>query len=206
MVKGFLNRVVTTLATGVTLSVAIAIDAPRTIAASLVQQDLFFGRNIPGGGEVSEEQFQAFVDSVITPRFPAGLTIFNGDGQYRDSTNTIIEEKSKLVTLFVEDTPASKTGINDLVASYLFSFNQESVLQVLNRDDLKVGFGFGENLIDNDPVPELIKADLFFGRNISSGGEVSEEQFQAFVDSVITPRFPAGLTAFNANGQYRDIT
>ena len=32
----------------------------------LIQEDLYFGRNIPGGGEVSESQFQMFVDSVTT--------------------------------------------------------------------------------------------------------------------------------------------
>ena len=206
MVKGLLNKVATTLATGVSLSVAFAIDVPKTMAASLAQQDLFFGRNIPGGGEVSEEQFQTFVDSVITPRFPAGLTVFNANGQFRNSAGTIIDEKSKVVTLFLEDTLESKSAVNEIVAAYLPKYNQESVLQVFNKDHLKVGFGAGENLIDNDPVPEFIRADLFFGRNIPDGGEVSEEQFQAFVDSVITPRFPAGLTAFNAEGQFRDST
>ena len=204
--KNLLTNVVKTLATSVVLSIAIAVDAPEVEAISLIQKDLFFGRNISGGGEVSEAQFQAFVDNIITPRFPAGLTIFDAEGQFEDSTGTIIEERSKLVTLFVEDTPKSESAIGEIVTAYLQQFNQESVLQVTNEDDLKVGFGVGENLIDNDPIPEFIEADLFFGRNIPGGGEVSEAQFQAFVDSFITPRFPAGLTIFDADGQFQDST
>ncbi|HEY9650884.1 MAG TPA: DUF3574 domain-containing protein [Coleofasciculaceae cyanobacterium] len=204
--KNLLTKVRKTLATAIVLSVAILVDAPNSEAISLIQKDLFFGRNIPGGTEVSEEEFAAFVDSVITPRFPAGLTIFDADGQFLDSTGTIIEEQSKLVSLFIEDTPESKAAINEIVTAYLQKFNQESVLQVTNEDELKVGFGTGENLIDNDLVPEFIQADLFFGRDIPGGGEVSEAQFQAFVDSVITPRFSAGLTIFDADGQYLDST
>jgi transcription termination factor NusB len=204
-----MNRTITQLKTAVmtmtaTVSVAIAADCSAVSAAALVQKDLFFGRNISGGGQVSEEQFQAFVDSVVTPQFPAGLTITDADGQFLDSTGTLVQEPSKLVTLFVEDTPETDAAINAIVASYLQQFNQESVLQVTNEDELKVGFGAGENLIDNDPIPEFIQADLFFGRNIPGGGEVSETEFQAFVDAIITARFPAGLTIFDGDGQFRD--
>lgn len=199
-----IGKIVPNLLTSAILTLTVALDVPQAKAVELIQQDLFFGRNIAGGGQVSEEEFQAFVNRVITPRFPAGLTIFDGDGQFKDSTNKIIQEPSKLVTLFVEDTPQTKRSINEIVTAYLQQFQQESVLQLTNKDELKVGFGAGENLIDNDPIPELIETELFFGRNIPGGGEVSEEEFQAFVDRVITPLFPDGLTVFEANGQFKD--
>jgi hypothetical protein len=185
-------------------AVALIANISKANAQSLIQKDLFFGRNIAGGGQVSEAQFQAFVDNVITPRFPAGLTIFEADGQFLDSDNQVIKEPAQVVSLFVEDTPESDRSIQEIVAAYLQHFNQESVLQVTNKDELKVGFGVGENLIDNDVITELIEAELFFGRNITGGGQVSEAQFQAFVDSFITPRFPAGLTIVDADGQFLD--
>jgi hypothetical protein len=202
----FSGKFASTLLTSAMLSVAIAMDVPKVKAFSLIREDLFFGRNIANGGQVSEDRFQAFVDSVITPSFPDGLTIFDTDGQFLDSMNAIVEEPSKVVTLFVEDTPKSKLDLNEVVASYLQQFNQESVLQVTNKDELKVAFDAGENLIDNNPTPEFIETDLFFGRNISGGGVVSQEQFQAFVDNVITPRFPDGLTIFDTDGQFKDST
>ncbi len=38
------------------------------------------------------------------------------------------------------------------------------------------------------------------------GGSVSQEDWQLFVAEVITPRFPEGLTAWAAAGQWRDAT
>jgi hypothetical protein len=161
----------------------------------LIQQDLYFGLNLPGGGEITQAQFQSFIDSVITPRFPAGLTIFDADER----------ENTKVVSLFVENTGESEAAIDEVVEAYNKQFGV-SALQVTNQDDLKVGFGVGENLINNDRIPELIQVDLFFGRNIAGVGEVSQEQFQAFVNSVITPRFPAGLTIFDTDGQFLSST
>jgi hypothetical protein len=45
--------------------------------------------------------------------------------------------------------------------------------------------------------------DLFFGRSIPGGGGVSEAQGRPFLDEDVTPRFPDGLTIFDAQGQWR---
>ncbi len=171
----------------------------------LIRADLFFGRNIAGGGEVTQQQFQDFVDNVVTPRFPAGLTEFDANGQFQNSKGIIIDEKSKVLSLISEDTEQNEAAINEIVEAYTQQFQQESVLQAIN-EDVTVSFGPTDNLIDNDPTPELIRADLFFGRNIAGGGEVTQQQFQDFVDDVVTPRFPAGLTEFDANGQFQNST
>jgi hypothetical protein len=36
---------------------------------------LFLSRNIPGGGEVGDEDWQHFLDEEVTPRFPDGLAV-----------------------------------------------------------------------------------------------------------------------------------
>ena len=171
----------------------------------LIQVDLFFGRDISGVGEVSESQFQTFVDREITPRFPDGLTIFDTQGQFQDSTGTVVEESSKVVSLIIEDTETNEVAIDEIANEYIEQFQQESVLQVAN-EDLTISFGGEEDLIDNDLNPELIQVDLFFGRDISGVGEVSEAQFQSFVDEEITPRFSDGLTIFDTLGQFQDST
>jgi len=50
----------------------------------------------------------------------------------------------------------------------------------------------------------LVSDRLFCGRNIPSGGNVSEAQWDDFVRDVVTPRFPKGLTIWQARGQWRD--
>lgn len=55
-----------------------------------------------------------------------------------------------------------------------------------------------------------IRTELYFGLAIPaggaypSGGRVTEEMWQVFVDEEITPRFPDGLSVFKVQGQWRD--
>jgi Protein of unknown function (DUF3574) len=169
-----------------------------TETPSLIQQDLYFGQTRSNGCPISDTEFQRFVDSVITSRFSAGLTIFDAEGQLRKQSG---KNSIKVITLYAEDTSESQAAIDQIVKNYRKQFGI-NVLQVTNEDDLRIGFGVGENLIDNDPEPELIQVDLFFGRNIGNVESVSQEQFQAFVDREITPRFPLGLTNLDAKGQF----
>ncbi|HEY0437853.1 MAG TPA: DUF3574 domain-containing protein, partial [Phenylobacterium sp.] len=50
---------------------------------------LFFGRNIAGQPEVSEADFRKFVDEELTPRFPDGLTVLDGGGQWRGKQDVL---------------------------------------------------------------------------------------------------------------------
>jgi hypothetical protein len=49
-------------------------------------------------------------------------------------------------------------------------------------------------------------AELLFGRNIGNRLGVSEAAWGRFVDREIAPRFPDGLTVFDASGRWRDRT
>lgn len=44
---------------------------------------------------------------------------------------------------------------------------------------------------------------LFLGTDRPDGGTVSTVEWNAFLRDVVTPRFPAGLTAWPAAGQWR---
>ncbi len=46
-------------------------------------------------------------------------------------------------------------------------------------------------------------AELVFGRNIGEALGVSDADWKPFVDQEVTPRFPDGLTVFDAAGQWR---
>lgn len=47
------------------------------------------------------------------------------------------------------------------------------------------------------------RTELFFGRAKPDGSTVTDAEFRQFLDEEITPRFPHGLTAVTANGQFR---
>jgi hypothetical protein len=48
---------------------------------------------------VSEAEWRAFLDDEVTPRFPHGLTVLNGAGQWQGEDDEIVQEQSKLVIL-----------------------------------------------------------------------------------------------------------
>lgn len=50
----------------------------------------------------------------------------------------------------------------------------------------------------------MIEVDLLFGRNIGGRLGVTESRWAAFLAREVTPRFPDGLTVFDASGQWRD--
>lgn len=120
---------------GVEPSVAVAPGARAVRCAApgaelFARTELFFGLSKPGG-VVTEQEFKSFVDGYITPRFPDGLTLLSGVGQFRDSSGTIIVEGSKVLILLY---PARGSGdanaaIEQIRVDYKTKFEQQSVLR-----------------------------------------------------------------------------
>jgi hypothetical protein len=54
------------------------------------------------------------------------------------------------------------------------------------------------------PQTSMLELELMFGRNIGGKPGVSEAQWREFLAREVTPRFPQGLTVFDATGQWRD--
>ncbi len=120
---------------GVALSLTLGACATATScpspAKSATQVDLYFGRDIGGRAEVSEAQWTRFVDEEVTPRFPAGLTVTDARGQYRDTqTGKIDRERSKRLTVLVDDLAVSRPKFDAIAAAYKQRFKQQSVLKI----------------------------------------------------------------------------
>ena len=117
---------------------------PAALAGSsaFVRTELFFGTAQPDGGAVTEEQFLAFLDAQITPRFPDGLTLLKGKGQFRGESGILIKEESFLLILLypVEDRRVSNRRIEAIRRLYKEAFQQESVLRVDDPFAVRVSF------------------------------------------------------------------
>lgn len=98
-------------------------------AEDFARTELFFGLSRPGG-EVTEQDFKGFVDVYVTPRFPDGLTLLSGVGQFRDASGTTIVEGSKLLILLYprRDRDADRK-IEQIRTDYKRAFQQQSVLR-----------------------------------------------------------------------------
>ena len=171
-------------------------------SSNLIQQDLYFGRSLGNGVEVSDAEFQAFVESEITSRFP-GATIFDAEGQVQDEDGNSITESTKLLTIILEDSQDNSVAVEEVLKNYQSQFEGTRVLQITNSDEFQASFTPGEDIINNDDHPEFIRATLYSGRFLPSGGQTTEAEFQSFVDEEIASRF-RDLTLFNAEGQTVD--
>ena len=107
--------------------------APPVCTAPLkpaVAIDLYFGRDKPAGGEVTDAEWGAFLTEVVTSRFPDGLSVFDSSGQYREPTGRIVRERSKRLVVIVFDAPVHKSKVIEIVEAYKQRFGQYSVFRV----------------------------------------------------------------------------
>jgi hypothetical protein len=104
--------------------------------------ELFFGRNMPDGLEVSEADFTAFLINTITPEFPDGLTVLDGIGQFRTADGKIVQERAKVLVLLYLSKTRRQTDrkIERIRTAYKNQFKQESVLRVDSVLPVKVSF------------------------------------------------------------------
>lgn len=91
---------------------------------------LFFGRNIGDAPGVSDADFGKFLDDEVTSRFPDGLTVIDGGGQWRGPDDGLIRESSKVVFLVLPKSDAGAPRLNAVREAYKARFRQDSVLLI----------------------------------------------------------------------------
>jgi len=121
------------------LTVALALCAPLSAAAQpacsgeafpLARLELYFGTQKPGGAVVTEAEWGAFLNEEVTPRFPDGLTVLTGNGQWRNAAGVITKETSAVLVILYEPSAEKEVAIEDIRAAYKDRFEQESVMRV----------------------------------------------------------------------------
>ncbi|WP_437736304.1 DUF3574 domain-containing protein [Sorangium sp. So ce1335] len=96
----------------------------------MIRTELFFGLDRFDEPPVTQEEWQAFVDTEVTPRFRDGLTQFDVGGQYLATTDELIREDSRLIMLLHDGGQAASDSIEAIREEYKRRFNQESVLRI----------------------------------------------------------------------------
>ena len=94
------------------------------------RSEVYFGLSRPDGGLISHGEWQAFVNEVVTPKFPAGLTVVDTAGQWRNANGRIEQEPSKMLVLLHPHSPTVDAQIDEIRALYRQRFNQEAVMKV----------------------------------------------------------------------------
>ena len=95
---------------------------------------LFFGQNIGDKPGVSDTDFRKFTDEVLTPRFPEGLTVLDGGGQWTGAENKLIREAAKVVVLVLPPAGGdSQRKLGEVRQAYVQRFHQDSVMMISQR-------------------------------------------------------------------------
>jgi len=61
-----------------------------------------------------------------------------------------------------------------------------------------------QDIACHEPLKPMLRAEMFFGRNVVGKLRVSERQWAQFVQSELAARFPGGLTVIDGRGRWRD--
>jgi len=115
-------------------ALAHAADAPACPdgAERFAEYGLFFGRSKGGEEAVSDEAWTRFLAEEVTPRFPDGLTVLDGAGQWRNAAGAIERERSKLLVVIAPPGADSLRRTREIAEAYKQEFGQESVLRTIS--------------------------------------------------------------------------
>jgi hypothetical protein len=90
-----------------------------------VADRLYCGRSIPGGGEVTDAEIEAFVTEVVEPRFPDGFTVWRARGGWMGG-----REETVVIEIAHRSEANADRLFAEIGAEYVRRFRQSSVLRV----------------------------------------------------------------------------
>ena len=105
---------------------SVAPDYPESVMADR----LFCGRNIPGGGTVSDDEWNAFVREIVTPRFPEGLTVWRAEGQWQGKDGEIVREPVMIIEVLHPVGRKWDVLLEEIADEYRRRFHQDAVMRV----------------------------------------------------------------------------
>jgi hypothetical protein len=97
----------------------------------MIETNLYFGLSKPGGGHVTEEEWNRFKEEKICAVFKEGSTVYPAAGNWFDpETKKLITEPTFVVVYFYKNAKDISIRIDSLRQLYKDLFRQQSVLRV----------------------------------------------------------------------------
>ncbi len=117
---------------GLLLAMLIVSCASTQPAYNVITDRLYFGRAMPGD-QVGTGSWRDFLRDVVTPRFPDGLTWWDAQGEWRDSTGQAAAERTfvlEIVRPFNTPPQDADTVMKAIINTYKTRYSQQAVLWV----------------------------------------------------------------------------
>ena len=99
-------------------------------ADTMRRLELLFGLTLKDGNKISTAEWQSFVDAEVTPRFPEGLTVLRGYGQWRTKNGVIARVFTQVLVVWYRPDADSEAKIDAIRSAYKAQFTQDSVMRV----------------------------------------------------------------------------
>jgi hypothetical protein len=101
---------------------AFAAPCPLPGQKPMLLAKMYFGQNRDA------RAWENFLARTVTARFPAGLTVYEAQGQWTDpKTGHLTRERSRVVEIATPDTAAVRANIVEIARLYRRDFRQQSV-------------------------------------------------------------------------------
>jgi hypothetical protein len=100
---------------------------------SQTEIQLFFGRGIAGRPPLTDDEWHRFAESILTPAWPDGFTVYDGEGQWRDPRGgQVIRESTKVVLVVAPSGSALAGKVQEVTEAFKQAYRQQSVGIVTN--------------------------------------------------------------------------
>jgi hypothetical protein len=134
--KDFKRTVRSCVGPGLALAVLVTLSActaPPTgcapgTGAPMQVFTLYFGKAVPGRGDLTDKEWQDFQDDTVTANLPDGYTLLDARGAWMNPmTRRTTQEATKVLVVALPTGPDSLAAVNRVRTEYQARFHQQSV-------------------------------------------------------------------------------
>ena len=93
-----------------------------------VKSEIYLGLDRLAGGVVTQAEFADFLNKVVTPAFPAGLTVFDAYGQMQKADKALVKQTTKVLLLVHQKTKANGDAVQKVISSYRSGYGNPQVM------------------------------------------------------------------------------
>ena len=99
--------------------------------------ELCFGLSAESGEtRIGKDQWNAFLQKEIVPRFPDGFTVYDAEGHWADREGRSYSEDAKVLMIVAPPGEGPRKKIEEIRRIYKQRFRQESVLLIRAKADV----------------------------------------------------------------------
>ena len=104
--------------------------AEKAAAIEWVKTEMYFGCDLPGGQQISKWAWADFMDKVLTPHFPKGLTVYEAYGQMQHADGRIEKQSTWVVAVLHPKDTATDRTIQEIIDAFRKQFSKAQVVYV----------------------------------------------------------------------------